>query len=686
MPPTPHPICHCPSCSYFCVLALLQAFNIDEMKFNLVLFIVVFFTLNAFGQKAVKPAPPIPLFTINNKPVNTDEFIYIYTQKNQSKAEDFTDVKITEYLDLFINFKLKVTEAQKRGMDTTAEFRKEFNSYKDELKKPYVAESNELDRLTKEAYARLTEEVKVSHILINLNPDPTPADTLAAFQKITEIRNKAMSGEDFGKLAKEFSEDPSAKTNDGNLGYFTAMQMVYPFEATAYKTNVGEISLPVRTRFGYHIIKVFDRQAARGEVEVSHILLRTGSANDMKVKTTIFEIYDQLKGRRKWEELCAEYSEDNATKSAGGKLRPFGVGALPSVPEFEKVALNLNQPGDVSDPFQSAIGWHLVRLEKKIPLPSFKDIEPALKRKVSRDERLQISKTSLLAKRKKELGFVEGEAAQQIKTLADTSLVRGRWKFRGEEALKSKTLFTIQSKPVLTGDFINYIYKNQANSALSPEAFLNQLYEKFVEESLSDKEEEILIVQHPEFKSLLNEYYEGILLFGIMEKEIWNKASLDSTGQLKFYDQNQSRYMAGERLEARLLATADKAFLEEMQVKIAKGDSITKADVKKFKSVQKTRLFEKGENKVIDKIPWSIGIHQSEADGMYYLVEVNSLTAPGSKSFSEARAQVISDYQDYLEKNWIAELKIKYPVKINPKGKKIVLEELKKKNETSIKK
>ena len=200
-------------------------------------------------------------------------------------------------------------------MDTTAEFRKEFNSYKDELKKPYVAESNELDRLTKEAYAHLTEEVKASHILINLYPDPTPADTLAAFQKITEIRDKAVGGEDFGKLAKEFSEDPSAKTNDGNLGYFTAMQMIYPFEVVAYKTNVGEISLPVRTRFGYHIIKVYDRQAARGEVEVSHILLRTGSVNDNKVKSTIFDIYDQLKGGRKWEELCGEYSEDNATKS-----------------------------------------------------------------------------------------------------------------------------------------------------------------------------------------------------------------------------------------------------------------------------------------------------------------------------------------------------------------------------------
>jgi len=650
------------------------------MKLNLVFLVLLTSTYSAFSQKAVKKAPPLILFTLHNKSITTDEFIYTYKQKNQSKEGDFTDVKISEYLDLYINFKLKVTEAEKRGMDTTVEFRKEYDGYKDELKKPYVAEANELDRLTKEAYARLTEEIKASHILINLNPDATPADTLAAFQKITDIRKNAMGGEDFEKLAREFSEDPSAKTNNGNLGYFTAMQMVYPFEEAAYQTKVGEISQPIRTRFGYHIIKVFDRQAARGEVEVSHILLRTGSGNDVKVKNTIFDIYDQLKGGRKWEDLCSEFSEDNATKSNGGKLRAFGVGALSSVPEFEKVAFSLVQEGTVSDPFQSSIGWHLVRLEKKIPLPSYKEIEPALKRKVSRDERLQISKTSLMAKRKKEFGFVEDEeVAKQIKSFADTSLVKNRWKFRGDESLKNKALFTIQSNPVTAGSFINYIYKNQANSALSPEAFLNQLYEKFVDENLSDAEEKTLIVLHPEFRNLLNEYYEGILLFGIMEKEIWNKASADSVGQHNFYEQHPAKYVAGDRIEARIFSTADKAFLEEMQLKISKGDTITKTDLKKFKSVQKTRAFERGENKVIDKIQWSVGIHQSEADGIYYLVEVISLVPPGTKGFSEARAQVISDYQDYLEKKWIEELKLKYPVNINPKGKKFVLHELNKK-------
>ncbi|MEK6780813.1 MAG: peptidylprolyl isomerase [Bacteroidota bacterium] len=650
------------------------------MMRSLVVFLVLTVSITCFGQKSKNTAQPLPLFTVGNNPVSTDEFIYLYKKNHPSKTEDYTDPKITEYLDLYINFKLKIAEAKQRKMDTTAAFKKEYNSYKEELKKPYVAESNELDRLTKEAYANLTEEVKVSHILITLKPEATPADTLVAFQKITDIRSQAIAGEDFGKLAKEFSEDPSAKSNNGNLGYFTAMQMVYPFEVIAYKTKVGEVSPPVRTRFGYHIIKVYDRKAARGEVEVSHILLRTGGGHDTKVKNTVFEIFDQLKGGRNWEELCAEYSEDNATKSNGGKLRPFGVGALSSVPEFEKVAFSLENPGDISDPFQSAIGWHLVRLEKKIPLLSFKEMEPALKRRVSRDERLQISKTSLMAKRKNELGFVEYDAAQQIKSLADTSLVKARWKFSGEESFKSQTLFVIESNPVHVGDFIQFIYKNQVNSALSHETYIHQLYEKFVEEKLNKREEEILVTQNPEFRSLLNEYYEGILLFSIMEKEVWNKASEDSSGQHGFYNQHLLKYSAGDRVVARIFSTTDQAFLEEILLKISIGDSITKEDAKKFKSVQNSRPYEKGENKIIDKISWSIGIHLSEEDGIHYLVEISKLVPPGTKSFSEARTQIISDYQDYLEIKWIAELKSKYPVKVNTKSKKNMLAELKNKN------
>ncbi len=256
---------------------------------NLLFIVLLVIAGQAVAQSSEKKPTPFVLFSIKKNPVYTDEFIYLY-RKNHLSREDFTENKIDDYLNLFINFKLKVAEARSHGLDTTEAFKKEFKTYKEELKKPFLAGKDELDRLTREAYQRLNEEVKASHILIVVKPEATPADTLAAVNKIMSVRSRITSGEDFEKVAKEISEDPSARTNGGNLGYFTALQMVYPFEQAAYSLKPGEISQPVRTRFGYHLVKVFDRRQARGEIEVSHIILRTGTSDDKKVKNKILEI------------------------------------------------------------------------------------------------------------------------------------------------------------------------------------------------------------------------------------------------------------------------------------------------------------------------------------------------------------------------------------------------------------
>lgn len=626
-----------------------------------------------------KTDKPVVLFTIGSTPYYIDEFVYLYRKNYAGKPDELTDDKISDYLNLFVNFKLKVTEAKHRGMDTTVAFMKEFKSYRDELRKPYAAEPDELDRLAKEAYDHLTSELKVSHILIMLRPDAIPADTLAAFNKIVDIRNRALNGEDFGKLADEFSEDPGARATHGDLGYFTGFQFVYPFEKVAYATKVGEISRPVRTRFGYHLIKVLDRIPARGEVEVSHIYQNSRSGNEKNARNKIFEAYEQLKGGRNWDEVCKEFSDDGATKNTGGRLRPFGVrGMSADVPEFERIAFSLQQPGDISDPFQSALGWHIIRLEKKIPIPAYKDMEMSLKRKVARDERLQISKTAALNKHKKEFAFTETGITSEVMQLADSNLVKGKWKFLGDSTLPGKNIFTIMGRPTTAGVFFRFIKANQNPSSLTPVAYMQQLYDSFIEEKIAEQQDNLLAQQHPEFARLLNEYSEGILLFSIMEKEIWNKASEDSAGQRKFYEQNQNRYKAGERVDARIFATADKIFFEEVKAKIARGDTLSVSDMKKFKSVQNFRYFEKGENKIIDGMPWSIGLHETNADGMYYLVEIRNLIVAGSKSYEEARARVISDYQDNLEKIWIDQLKIKYPLKISTKGKKQAIAELKK--------
>lgn len=632
----------------------------------------------SLGQ--TRQLPKSPLFTVGENTITTDEFLYTYRKNHQGNSDDFTEKKVNEYLDLFINFKLKVTEAHKRGLDTTAKFNAEFKTYREELKKPYRTEPDALEKLTQETYQHLTEEIRAAHILIAVKPDAPPSDTLTAYQKLVQIKNRIEGGEDFEKLARELSDDPSAKYNGGDLGYFTALQMVYPFEEAAYSTPVGGLSSIVKTRFGYHLIKVKDRKPARGEVEVSHILMRTGTGNDANVKSTVFSIYDQLKGGRSWDEVCKEISEDANTKETGGRLKPFGVGALASVPEFEAMAFSLQQLGEISDPFQSNLGWHIIRLEKKIPLPAYKEIEPSLKRRVSRDERLQLSQQALSAKRKKEYLFAEDNSAKQrVIAMADSTLIRGMWKYAGQSEILSQRLFSIQNKPILIAKFVDYVRVNQRVTNQAPATYMNQLYENLVEEKIQVAEEEELKKKYPEYNSLLTEYREGILLFEIMETEVWNKASADTAGQRNYFQNNKNNYQAGDRIEARIFTAQDKSIRDEIMVKINIGDTLAEADLKKLKSIQNFRVYEKKENKVIDRISWSTGLHETESDGLFYLVEVKRLVPPGIKSFDEARAQVISDYQDYLEKNWVRQLREKYHVKINNKGKKFVLAELTKK-------
>jgi peptidyl-prolyl cis-trans isomerase SurA len=637
----------------------------------------------SFAQsKKQKATPAQKLFTVNKKTVTTDEFIYLYKKNHQNKTEDFTSEKIQEYLDLFINFKLKVEEAKARGLDTTKAFIREFNQYKEELRKPYLPDTKLTDSLVRLTYNRMKEEVKASHILINLKQDPSPEDTLNAYNKIIEIRNKIKNGEDFGMAASQFSEDPSARTNHGNLGYFSAMQMVYPFETAAYNTKVGEISMPVRSRFGYHIIYVTDRRPARGEVEVAHIMIRTGDDKDNeKAKNTIFDLYDQLQGGVKWEELCKQYSEDPGSKDNGGKLRQFGTGAMANIPEFERIAFSLTNPGEISDPFQTQYGWHIIKLERKIPLAPFEELNSSLKNRVNRDERTQVSKQALAAKLRKEFQYIEqSQVKSKVLALADTSIQRGKWRAPVYPNEQKEILFTLTGKTYTVREFLDYAQKNQKPTSQTPEKYLDELYNHFVDARILALQEEKIMREHPDYTYLLQEYYEGILLFDIMEKEVWNKASADSVGQHRYYDAHANDYQAGERARASFYFTASNGFVEKLKPLLNAGDEKAINEfVAQNKLKTETGYYKKEEKTILQKVPWSAGVHSAENNGMYYLAWIKNILPPGAMSFEEARPAVISDYQTYLEKNWVQQLKKKYPVKVNEKGKKYIFQNLQQK-------
>lgn len=609
------------------------------------------------------------LFTINKKPVTTAEFVYLYRKNHQHKPEEFTKEKIEAYLDLFINYKLKVEEALSRGMDTTAAFRQEYQTYRDELLKPYLPDSKVVDSLVALTYERLKEEISASHILIALEADATPADTLKAYNRISELRMRAVAGADFNELAARFSEEPGAAMTKGNLGYFTALQMVFPFEQAAYSTPVGSVSDPVRTAFGYHILKVWDRQPSRGEVEVSHIMIRTDGADNEEDKNAIFDIHDKLQKGKDWDELCRQYSEDANSKDQGGKLRPFGVGGMSSVPEFRDMAFSLQEEGEISDPVKTQYGWHILRLESRIPLPPFPELKASLTQRVSRDERVTISKAALRAKMRAEFGYAENAIVK------DKILDMGVRVFQERESagkdLENEVLFYMQSRPFHVKGFLDYAAARPPKSG--PETakqHLRQLLEQYTDSVYLDLMVARVKRESPDYKWLLKEYYEGILLFEIMEREVWNKAMEDTAGQQRYYASHAPEYQAGERMAGKIFSGSSKGQLEELKRLLESKDPTAAEFLKKNRIREDSGSFQKEDRPVLQKTEWQPGFYLVENAGVYYLVAIDKILPPGPETFEEARASVISDYQTFLEDSWIRELKRKFGVNVDKKAKK----------------
>ena len=633
------------------------------------------FSLQVASAQSDRGDPQV-LFTINRKPVTSEEFIYLYRKNHQHKPEEFTREKIEEYLDLFIRYKLKVEEALSRGMDSSATFKKEYQTYRDELLKPYMPDSKVIDSLVAITYERLKHEVNASHILLRVNSDATPQDTLEAYNRISELRKRAISGEDFGTLAASYSEEPGAETTRGNLGYFTAMQMVFPFEQAAYLTPVGGISEPVRTQFGYHIVKVLGKQPSRGEVEVSHIMIRTvEGADDRDAKDRIFDIYDQLQKGVSWEELCKQYSEDPASKENGGKLRPFGVGAMASVPEFQEMAFSLKNQGDISDPVETQFGWHILRLESKIPLPSFEELKPSLTQRVSRDERVHISRAALRKRMRREFNYVENEDVRKdlLERTEDVANINASI----PESLQNGVLFTMQDKSYYVRDFLTFMSGQPDGKTQSAQRqSIEQLFTQYVDRVQNELLEEKVKRESPDYRWLLKEYYEGILLFEIMEKEVWNKAMDDTTGQRRYFNQHTGKYNAGERMAGEIYSSSNQSHLSELRSMLENS----RGSVKEFLTLNSIRqdsgAFEKKERTILSKINWSPGRYLAEHNGTHYLIIIDKILPPGPQTFDEARASVISDYQTFLEDAWITELKRKFAVKVNKKAKKRAFEQL----------
>jgi peptidyl-prolyl cis-trans isomerase SurA len=624
------------------------------------------------------PADPI-LLTVGGDPVTKAEFENIYRKNNPKDAADDRKA-LEEYLDLFINFKLKVKAAKEAGKDTSKAFLTELKGYRRQLAQPYLSDKDVNEKLIEEAYDRMKKDVRASHILIKLDADPLPKDTLAAYKKAVSIRERILKGENFADLARQLSDDPSGQQNGGDLGYFTSMMMVYPFETAAYSTPVGQISMPVRTRFGYHILKVTDVRETQGQIKAAHIMVRLPeNAADSVIATArkkIDEIYAKVKAGEDFGALAMNFSDDRTTGKNGGQLPWFGTGKM--VPEFEAAAFALKENNQVSEPFRSPYGFHIVKRLDRKGLQPFDELKSEIKQKVTKDSRSSISRNAVIARVKAENNFSEdAKALDELIAKIDTSYLSGKWSADKAKGM-SKKLFSIGAESTTQEQFALYLAENQSKQPKEAvlEAILRKAYDGFRNDKVIAYEDARLEEKYIDFRLLMQEYRDGILLFEITDENVWSKAIRDSAGLKAFHEQNLSKYMWPERADAVVytckdakIASKTRKMVSKREKKNYKTDDILKAinENSQLNLQVEEGLFAKGDNELVDKQTWQKGItpDMPSADGAVKFIEYRRILEPQPKALSEARGIITADYQNYLEQEWIKELKKKYQVNVN---------------------
>ena len=617
------------------------------------------------------------LMTIAGREITLDEFERIYNKNNSNTAIEQQSVE--EYLDLFINFKLKVLAAEELGIDTTEAFIKEFNGYKKQLAKPYMSDKEGMNDLLKEAWDRVQYDVHASHMLIRCDQEAEPADTAIAYAKLFQARQRVLNGEDFATVAKETSEDPGVKNNGGDLGFFTVFRMVYPFESAAYNTKPGGISLPFRTRFGYHLVKVIEKRPARGTVRVEHIMVLTPQSMDNnqleEARKKIFQYYDSLKAGSVFEDIARKYSEDKRSATRGGELSAFGTGVM--VPEFENACFALKNPGDISEPVKTSFGWHIIKLLEHKDIGDFETIKSELQENINKSDRVDVPRQSLLEKIKKDYHFTEYPAnLKPLYKIVYSSYFSNKWSVSSAENL-NEPLFTLDNINYTQKQFAAFLDKGQGCLPVKIQTLVNSKYNKYIESMLIECEENKLPEKYPDYKYLLQEYHDGILLFDLTDKMVWSKAIKDTTGLEEFYKKQKSQYMWGKRMEATIytcrdrdVATLAKNMLVKESGTVLSADQLTETIRKELNDTTCITFtigkFETGDNEFTDRMDWKKSISDIyEKDGKAVFVANERILKPAQKTLDESRGLVTADYQNFLEKKWIEELRAKYPVNIN---------------------
>jgi peptidyl-prolyl cis-trans isomerase SurA len=647
-----------------------------------------------FGQSSIDKKT---LVTIGDEKVSVGEFMRVYDKNNNQPNVD-SKAAMTEYLDLFINFKLKVAEAEDLQLDTLSSFVKELKGYRAQLAKPYFIDESVNEALLQEAYERKLKDIRASHILIMVDANATPEDTLAAYNKIVEIREEIMAGKDFAEAAVEYSDDPSAKDrpaipnkqrfrpgNKGDLGYFTVFNMVYPFESAAYNTPVGSVSQPVRTQYGYHLLKVTDIKDALGMAQVAHIFipLKTQPSEEelAEARDKINNIYQKIQQGMSFEDAVLAYSEDKGSAQNKGQLSKFSCNRV--VPQFVLAAQAL-EVGEVSEPVRTLYGFHIIKLLSIERPGTFEEEAPKLKERLAKDQRSHKSKEAVVQQIKTDYKLKIYEKGKLAIFAAIDSTVLEKKFVADSVGNMHKPVMRIGKERSYQDDFARYVEINQRpQENIDKDVYLQRLFDKFVDEKCLAYMDKNLEEMYPEFAELMQEYHDGILLFNLTDEKVWSKAVKDTVGLEKYFNDHRADYMWGERVDATIYHIRNKKDVPLVKTIIKENDNDGDiAQVLDRDSIKSVRIipdtYEKGDNKYVDQVKWEEGkIYQidSDVEDRVTFVKIRKVRKPSAKKLDEARGLVTADYQTYLENEWVKQLKAKYPVVIHEEVLKEMLAE-----------
>ena len=638
------------------------------------------------------------LMTIGGKDITVKEFTDVYA-KNNLKGDVIEKKSVDEYIDLFSTFRMKVMEAEALQLDTNAKFQKELAGYRKQLAKPFMSSDDITDELIEEAYQRKLKDIRASHILIRCDKSALPSDTLKAYNKAMDIRKKALAkGADFGDLAVRYSDDPSARDmqateqsparpgNRGDLGYFTVFDMVYPFETGAYNTKEGEISMPVRSDFGYHIIKVVSVTDAMGSIQAAHIFLQlpfdAPEEDVAATKKKADNIYAELMAQNgaNWNEAVKNYTDDRGTLARNGALSAFTVSRI--VPQFIEVCKSL-EVNEIAKPVRTSYGYHIIKLLSKSGVGSFEKESKGLAERIEKDMRSKKSEEVVLKQIRKEYNFKANDKnIEEFMGTVDSTILNKAYK-PSPKANMNATLFSINGEETKVSEFVSYIKENMTlQKYVTPATYAYQLYETFSNQKTMDYADAHLEEKYPEFAALVQEYRNGILLFDLMDREVWSKAVKDTVGLQAYHERHAEKYMWDDRAKATIVTVTRHESLPKVKALIDAGTpldslrSVIQRDTINYVYVRQG-YYQHGDNQFVDQTEWKVGVSNeipSTVDETTTLVFIRELRKPEPKTLKEARGLVTSDYQVELEENWVKTLKEKYPVKVDEK----VLEKVRK--------